>query len=308
MTDSQGGALLPVMMETRDRFMELVDEIRPELHRYCARMTGSVFDGEDVVQETLAKAYYALGQMLEPPNLRPWLFRIAHNAAMDFLKRYERVHVDVVAEVPERAEPEESGIDSDLVEAALTRFVELAPVQRSAVILKDVLGHSLEETATTMGTNTGAVKAALSRARASLARSTPPANSARSPDAEHDAVLQRYVELFNDRNWDGLRALLAQEARLDIVSRIQHRAATAGYYDRYAEILKTEDLRAQAGFVDGVPAIAIFRPSSSTAPAYFILLESSDGNVRLIRDFRYVEYIANDARWSAIRYKHERTK
>ena len=52
-------ALLPAMMEARDRFMELVEEIRPELHRYCARMTGSVFDGEDVVQETLAKAYYA---------------------------------------------------------------------------------------------------------------------------------------------------------------------------------------------------------------------------------------------------------
>ena len=43
------------MMEARDRFMELVDELRPELHRYCARMTGSVFDGEDVVQDTLAK-------------------------------------------------------------------------------------------------------------------------------------------------------------------------------------------------------------------------------------------------------------
>src|SRR5499425_2835687 len=96
--------LLPAIAEARQRFMDLVAEVRPELHRYCARMTGSVFDGEDVVQDTLAKAHYALAQMTEPPPLRPWLFRIAHNTAMDFLKRYERKHVELAAEVPENVE------------------------------------------------------------------------------------------------------------------------------------------------------------------------------------------------------------
>ena len=124
--------LLPAMMEARDQFMELVDEIRPELHRYCARMTGSIFDGEDIVQETLAKAYYALGQMVQPPNLKPWLFRIAHNTAMDFIKRYERQNVEPVADVPDRAESEEASVDPALVEAALTVFAELPPTQRSA--------------------------------------------------------------------------------------------------------------------------------------------------------------------------------
>src|SRR5215468_10641521 len=85
--------LLTTIAEARRRFMDLVAEVRPELHRYCARMTGSVFDGEDVVQETLAKAYYALAEMDSPPPLRPWLFRIAHNTAMDFLRRYERRNV-----------------------------------------------------------------------------------------------------------------------------------------------------------------------------------------------------------------------
>lgn len=70
-------------------------------------MTRSVFDGEDVVQDSLAKAYYALGQMLEAPNLRPWLFRVAHTTAFDRLRRYERKHVDPVSDVPERAAPEE---------------------------------------------------------------------------------------------------------------------------------------------------------------------------------------------------------
>jgi RNA polymerase sigma-70 factor, ECF subfamily len=296
----QTRALLPALMEARDRFMELVDELRPQLHRYCARMTGSVFDGEDLVQETFAKAYYALGQMTQPPNLRPWLFRIAHNTAMDFLKRHERKNTELVPDVPERADPETTGIDPELIEAALTVFVELPPVQRSALILKDVLGHSLEETATTMGTNVGAVKAALSRARGNIAR-TPRAaleRPGRPASAQERAALRRYVDLFNDRNWEGLRALLGEESQLDIVSRVQQRAIDAGYYERYREIVKTEDLRAEVGYVDGVAAIAIFRPATSAEPSYFIQLESNGGLVSLVRDFRYVPYIAADARYS----------
>src|SRR6266566_7091164 len=75
---------------TRERFATLVAEIRPELHRYCARMTGSIADGEDVVQDTLARAYYALSELEELPPLRPWLFRIAHNRAIDFRRRYDQ--------------------------------------------------------------------------------------------------------------------------------------------------------------------------------------------------------------------------
>ncbi|MBV8198264.1 MAG: sigma-70 family RNA polymerase sigma factor [Candidatus Eremiobacteraeota bacterium] len=292
------------MVEARDQFMELVDDIRPELHRYCARMTGSIFDGEDVVQETLAKAYYALGQMVQPPNLRPWLFRIAHNAAMDFIKRYERQHVEPVADVPDRAEPEESAVDPELVEAALTAFAELPPAQRSAAILNDVLGHSLQETAETMGTTVGAVKAALSRARANIAR-TPRARFAQPAQpvaGETLTTLRRYADLFNAHDWDALRALLAAESRLEVVARVQHpRAVDAGYYDRYATYLKTQDLRAEAGSVDGVPVIAIFSPSSSREPAYFVVLEVSAGQISLIRDFRYVPYIATDARYSTLR-------
>jgi RNA polymerase sigma-70 factor (ECF subfamily) len=265
-------------------------------------MTGSVFDGEDVVQDTLAKAHYALGQMAEPPTLRPWLFRIAHNTAMDFLRRYERKHVDVVADVPEPAEIEDSAIDSALLEAALTVFVTLPPVQRSALILKDVLGHSLDETAATMGTTVAAVKAALVRARANLAatsrRSSAPA--ARPPSADAQRNLQRYVDLFNDRNWDALRALLGEESRLDLVSRAHRRgAAAAEYYGRYAEIADREQLRAEVGAVDGVAAIAIFRPASSRVPAYFVVLEWDGDRVALIRDFRYVPYITAGARYAS---------
>src|SRR6202789_3308219 len=85
--------------DAREQFLAMVDTIRPELHRYCARLTGSVIEGEDIVQDTLAKAFYALSLSAEVPPLRPWLFRIAHNAAIDFLKSHARKYVDLEAEI-----------------------------------------------------------------------------------------------------------------------------------------------------------------------------------------------------------------
>jgi RNA polymerase sigma factor (sigma-70 family) len=151
----------------REQFLSLVGELRPELHRYCARLTGSVIEGEDIVQETLAKALYAMSLSPEIPPLRPWLFRIAHNTAIDLLRSHERKLTEVRAELDDIAGYEDAP-DPAVVRAALARFLSLPLTQRSAVILKDVLGHSLEETAETMGTTVMAVKAALVRGRARL--------------------------------------------------------------------------------------------------------------------------------------------
>jgi RNA polymerase sigma-70 factor, ECF subfamily len=296
--DPDANTLLPAIAEARERFMRLVAEVRPELFRYCARMTGSVFDGEDAVQDTLAKAYYALGQLTEVPPLRPWLFRIAHNTAMDFLKRYERKNVELAAELPDATLEEEPSIDPALVEAAISGFVELPPVQRSALVLKDVLGHSLEACAETMGTSVAAVKAALVRARSNIGANAAAQHRSPSQEAagEHLRRLQRYADLFNARDWDGLRALLGQESRLDLVSRSQRRGAAVGvYFSRYSEIAPREDLRAEPGFVHGVPAIAMYRPSAGSAPAYFVLLEWEEQTLTFIRDYHYVPYITEGA-------------
>src|ERR1700686_5512093 len=68
----------------------LLGELRPKLHRYCSRMTGSVIDGEDVVQDALVKAIDAYAGTGSIADLEGWLFRIAHNAALDFLRRRAR--------------------------------------------------------------------------------------------------------------------------------------------------------------------------------------------------------------------------
>src|SRR5215813_13732921 len=95
-------------LEARYRaFLETIEQLRPSLHRYCARMTGSVMDGEDVVQEALFEAYRKLDQFDESRPLKPWLFRIAHNRCIDFLRRKGvRDEAEAAAAVPEAISPE----------------------------------------------------------------------------------------------------------------------------------------------------------------------------------------------------------
>ena len=158
----------------RDAFPALSAELRPELHRYCARLTGSVFDGEDVVQDTLVRAFAALQDLDELPPLRPWLFRIAHNRAIDLLRgralRAANPLDDAVQQMPDVSAvgPEESLMRQEAVRTAVSRFVELPTTQRSAVILKDVLDHSLAEIAALLDLSIDAVKAHLARGRANL--------------------------------------------------------------------------------------------------------------------------------------------
>jgi len=124
------------LASAREQFLALVAEIRPELHRYCARLTGSVIEGEDIVQDTLAKAFYALSLSPDVPPLRPWLFRIAHNAAIDFLRGHGRKLTDPSAELDDMPDSD-APPDPAIVRAALARFAALPLAQRSAVILKE---------------------------------------------------------------------------------------------------------------------------------------------------------------------------
>ena len=277
----------PTLAAAREQFLSLVAGVRPELHRYCARLTGSVIEGEDIVQDTLAKAFYALSQSVEVPPLRPWLFRIAHNTALDFLKSHGRRFVDVHAEIEELAGFEDKP-DPAVVRAALARFLSLPLTQRSAVILKDVLGHSLEETAETMGSTVMAVKAALVRGRGKLLQAESDAEGVASATR---AELDRYASLFNARDWDGVRALVGDDCRLDLVSKSQRRGKQVGmYFGNYEKfnvalrVVRLERQLALAAYVD-----------DATNPAYFILLEFEAGRVQTIRDFRYVPYIVADA-------------
>src|SRR5205823_6393730 len=222
-----------IRLDTKKRMVEvltaaladLVAEVRPDLHRYATRMTGSVADGEDVVQETLARAYYDLAELKELPAMRAWLFRIAHNRALDHLRRYDRrmgEPLDDTFDIVDDAvlNPEDALAQDQAVRAAVSRFLELVPAQRSCVILKDVLDYSLDEIAALLELSEPAVKAALHRGRERL-RELSEASRPTTPMRPVSPALARYAALFNARDWDGVRSMLAEDVRLDLVSRMQ---------------------------------------------------------------------------------------
>jgi RNA polymerase sigma-70 factor (ECF subfamily) len=286
------------LQEGRRQFLALVRELRPELHRYAARMTGSVAEGEDVVQETLARAYYALSELEAVPALRPWLFRIAQRCALDHLRRYEVRMSDPLEKALDRqadegADPESVAATREATSAAISRFLTLAPAQRNAVILKDVLGHSLEEIAVLSDTTVLAVKAALHRGRDRLREAN---TSPAEPDvpAAPSAVVARYASLFNARDWDGVRAMLAEDVKLDLVSRARRagKPEVSQYFTNYA---KVSDWRLVPAWLDGREVLAVFRRTEDPAPAYFVELRIEADGIRNITDYRYVDYILQDA-------------
>src|SRR5262245_8448231 len=128
-------------------FLETINQLRPTLHRYCSRMTGSVLDGEDVVQDALFQAYRKLSAFDDSRPLRPWLFRIAHNQCIDFLRR-RRVRQAAEADLipPESMPPVE--LSEPGVGGAIEKLVLILPAkERACVLLKDVFDYSLQEVA-----------------------------------------------------------------------------------------------------------------------------------------------------------------
>jgi RNA polymerase sigma-70 factor, ECF subfamily len=274
----------------------LMAEVRPRLHRYCARMVGSVFDGEDIVQEALAKATEALPSAGSLEKAESWLFTIAHNTALDALRRRKRQ-----AEVPLESEsPDLPDIPAEAeswigATASLTTLMQLPVLQRSTVVLMDVLEYSLAETVEILGTTLPAVKAALHRGRVRLKtladapESVPPALA-----ADEQARLRSYAERFNARDFDALRQLLAEDVQLDLVNRrqIAGRKDVAIYFTRYSET--TEQWKLTPGLAEGRPALLVSNPAdASDTVEYVVLLDWSEGRIRGIRDFHYAKYVTD---------------
>jgi RNA polymerase sigma factor (sigma-70 family) len=125
--------------------------------------------GEDVVQDAMVKATAALDRLAQIANLESWLFRIAHNVAVDFLRRRARADAGRTDEDPDMfADDERQVTDPAIVEASLATFMRLPAAQRSAVILMDVLGYRLQEISAIVDMSVPAVKSALHRGRAHL--------------------------------------------------------------------------------------------------------------------------------------------
>ena len=275
----------------------LMAEVRPRLHRYCARMVGSVFDGEDIVQEALAKAAEALPSAGSLEKAESWLFTIAHNTALDALRRRKRqAEVPLESESPDLPEAPAEAESWVGATASLATLMQLPVLQRSTVVLMDVLEYSLAETVEILGTTLPAVKSALHRGRVRLKTLGDAAGSAPPPvlSAEEQARLRSYAERFNARDFDALRNLLAEDVQLDLVNRrqIAGRKDVAVYFTRYSET--TEQWKLTPGLAEGRPALLVSNPAdTSDTVEYVVLLDWSEGRIRCIRDFYYAKYVTD---------------
>lgn len=276
-------------------FLETVSNLRPQLHQYCSRMVGSVLDGEDVVQDALFQAYRKLESFDDSRPLKPWLFRIAHNQCIDFLRR-RQVRQDAEAEVAVQdavapKDPVGRGIERAIERLVLT----LPPKERASVLLKDVLDYSLEEIAELVDSTVGGVKAALNRGRAKLA--SLPELSKRSrpvPNPEAEQLLGLYVERFNRNDWDGLRELITDDARVRVADIYFGPLTGSPYFGRYQRL--TTPWRVAVGEVDGEPAVIVLEPGpGGWVPQALVRVELSEGRIVGITDYTHCPWVLSSA-------------
>jgi RNA polymerase sigma-70 factor, ECF subfamily len=192
-------------------YLDTIEPVRPKLHAYCLKLTGSVFDAEDLVQEALLRGFAATarGDFHRPTervgNISAYLARVASNLWIDGQRRRAREPL-VASDVPV-AQAHENAPLTPAAGAAL--FERVAPQERAAVVLKDVFDFSLDEIANILSTTPGAVKSALSRGRAKLAAAQSGPLTRRGTPASRDLV-ERFIAAFNARDIEAITALLSE--------------------------------------------------------------------------------------------------
>ena len=288
----------------RETLIRLMTEMRPRLHRYCARMVGSAVDGEDVVQEALTDATVAFPTAAPIEHPESWLFRIAHNAALDALRRRRRraeVEADVDVDLENLSDASVAADSHLAATASLALLLRLPVVQRSSVVLMDVLGHSLAATSDILGVSISAVKAALHRARIRLRTlASLPEEPAPALSGAEIVRLRAYADRFNARDFDALRNLLAEDVRLDLANRtrLAGRKDVSVYFGRYDEV---SDWFFSVGVAEGRPALLVRNPADAPGTVrYVVLLEWAGDRIALIRDFKYAPYIAESLIFSSL--------
>ncbi len=202
------------------RYLDALVPLRPALHRYCSRLTGNIWDGEDLAQDTLVRVFSLLGKIdADLENPRAYLIRTATNLWIDRTRRrtIERAHL-----ANERADsgavpmqPQAPIQSSEVRDAASELLRRLAPRERAAVLLDDVFDLSLEETASVLKISVGAVKAALHRGRDRLRGADRESPVAGPPPSRE--LVERFVTALGAKDIEALSAICSADLTVELV-------------------------------------------------------------------------------------------
>jgi len=307
--------------QTEAQFDQTLEPYRRGLKVHCYRLMGSLSDAEDLVQETFLRAWRAQTSFEGRSSFRSWLYRIATHACLDALeKRPERSLPQLVAKAagpgelpsspssePVWLEPIPDSLLTDEVRgpdarysakesvalAFLAAIQHLPAKQRAALLLRDVLGFSADETADLLGTSVGAANSALQRARDSLEARRGLGGFGRpllptSDDAEHD-LLRRYVQAWERADTSALVALLKEDARLAMPPHptwYEGREAVGAFFAAALFAPGPGSFRAELTRANGCPAVALWaRGPAGFVPIAIQVLELEGGQVATIDSF-----------------------
>ncbi|WP_159026538.1 sigma-70 family RNA polymerase sigma factor [Streptomyces vietnamensis] len=258
-------SLLAAAQAARREFLVALEPLRGELFGYCRRLTGSMWDAEDLVQETLTRALTRAAQSHQQVE-RPmaWLVRIATNAYLDQVRR----PAPLLVEPTERAAP--ALADPAEVRDALAEMTTLlAPQERAAVVLKDIFDLPLKEIAAMLSTTEGAVKAALHRGRGRLTNPDRATALARRAAPDRD-TLDALATAFTAYDLDRLAKLFVEDAVSDVIGmahEVGRDQIAAGSLHHTLHLETSVRWRAEVRELDGEPLVLMWAtPTDSDGP------------------------------------------
>ncbi len=266
-------------------YLDVIAPFRPRLHSYCLKLTGSIFDAEDLLQETLLKGFSSIGRgefaSEHVPDPRAYLCRIATNAWIDEQRKRIRAERSAALEPSGGATREITPITPALG-AAL--FARASPQARAAVVLKDVFDFSLEEIADVLSTSTGAVKSALHRGRERLSerREHAPARL-KAASAE---LIDRFMAAFQARDINAVTALLLESVSYEVQGVATERGREGIWITINLRNMEIEGVRSERRELDGELVLAgIYRSGDKEYLVSLVRLEESEGKVARVINY-----------------------